>query len=45
MFGSFLSKVGNFACKAVGSSGTFIKKLGDFTGRAGKIIGPVAPHV
>lgn len=39
MFGNILSKIGNFARKAIGSTSGIVKTLGDFTGRAGKIIG------
>lgn len=45
MFGNLLARAGSFFQKAVGRTGGFIKGLGDFTMKAGKVIGQAAPHV
>lgn len=45
MFNGILSRLGTFTRKTVGGVGSFVKKLGDVTMKAGKVIGRVAPHV
>jgi hypothetical protein len=44
-FGAFFDKAKSFAQKAVGKTGTVLKKIGQHTATAGRYVGMVAPHV